>query len=70
MKQRRPFSGRRFLWRLICLALAVILGGMLAITGIFYRFLTQITDDSDAPFLTNGFTVEEMKAFADPRDVN
>lgn len=70
MKQRRPFSAQRLLWKTICLALAVILGGMLAITGIFYRFLSQITDTSDAPFLTNGFTVEEMKSFADPRDVN
>ena len=53
MKQRRPFSAQRLLWKTICLALAVILGGMLAITGIFYRFLSQITDGSDAPFLAN-----------------
>lgn len=70
MKQRKPFSAQRFLWRTVCLALAVILAGMLAMTGIFYRFLSQITDSSDAPFLSGGFTAQELKSFADPSDVN
>lgn len=70
MKQNRPFSAQRFLWKTICLALAVILAGMLAMTGIFYRFLSQITDSSDAPFLSDGFSAQELKSFADPGDVN
>ena len=70
MKQRRPFSPQQFLWKTICLALAVILTGMLAMTGIFYRFLSQVTGGSDAPFLSNGFTAQELTGFVDPGDVN
>ena len=70
MKQRKPVSPQQFLWKTICLALAVILGGMLAMTGIFYRFLSQVTGSGDAPFLSNGFTAQELMSFVDPGDVN
>ena len=33
MKQNKPFSAQLFFWKFICLALAVILTGMLAMTG-------------------------------------
>ena len=70
MKQNRPFSPQRFLWKFICLALAVILTGMLAMTGIFYRFLSRLGSGSDAPFLSGSFSSEEVQSFLDPRDVN
>ena len=70
MKQRKPVSPQQFLWKTICLALAVILGGMLAMTGIFYRFLSQVTGGGNAPFLSNGFTAQELMSFVDPGDVN
>ena len=70
MKQNRPFSPQRFLWKFICLALAVILTGMLAMTGVFYRFLSRLGSGSDAPFLSGGFSGEELQSFLDPGDVN
>lgn len=70
MKQNRPFSPQRFLWKFICLALAVILTGMLAMTGVFYRFLSRLGSGSDAPFLSDGFSGEELQSFLDPGDVN
>jgi len=70
MKQNRPFSAQRFLWKIICLMLAVILTGMLAATGIFYRFLSQMGSGSDAPFLSVGLSGEEVQAFLNPGDVN
>ena len=70
MKQHNPFSFQRFLWRSICLLLALILAGMLAMTGIFYQFLSQLGSGSDAPFLSGGFSGEEVQDFLNPSDVN
>ena len=70
MKRKNPFSAQQFLWKFICLALAVILAGTLALTGIFYRFLSQLTDTGDAPFFSSGFNTQELQSFVDPGDVN
>ena len=76
MKRNNPFSPKRALWKLICLALGVILTGMLAATVGARYLMKQIqytpaeagTDVSGpAAALT---PVEELKQFADPTDVN
>ena len=40
MNEKRPFSPRRALWKLICLLLGLILTAMLATTALF-RYLTE-----------------------------
>ena len=70
MKQNKPFSAQRFFWKFISLALAVILAGMLAMTGVFYRFLSHLGTGSDAPFLSGGFSGSELQSFLNPGDVN
>ena len=70
MKQNRIFSFQRFLWKTVCLALAVILAGMLAMTGVFYQFLSRLGSGGDAPFLSGGFSGAELQSFLNPMDVN
>ncbi len=70
MKHNKPFSAQRFLWKFICLALAVILTGMLAMTGVFYHFLSRLGSGGDAPFLSGGFSGEQLQSFLNPHDIN
>jgi LCP family protein required for cell wall assembly len=69
MKQNRPFSAQRFLWKSISLALAVVLAGMLAMTGIVHHFLSHLGSGSSAPF-SGGFSGSELQSYLNPRDVN
>lgn len=74
MKEKRPFSPRRALWKLICLLLALVLGLMLAATAGF-RYLTAQVHYTAAPpvqevISTAGSPSEAVLDFLDPGDVN
>ncbi len=70
---KKPFSPSRILWKLICLSLALVLGGMLMFTAGFRYLMGHI---SEAPVTPPGLNLEpetmarELKAFLDPRDVD
>ncbi len=74
MKDNKSVSPSRFLWKLLCLCLALILVGMTAFTAGFRYLTAQITSDpSAAPpalRLSADSAAQDLKAFLDPRDVN
>ena len=62
MKEKRPFSPRRILWKLICLLLGLVLVVMITAAAAF-RFLTdQIRVSADS--LPQPSTPESAPSFA------
>lgn len=75
MKEKRPFSPRRILWKLICLLLGLVLVVMITAAAAF-RFLTdQIRVSADSLPQPSTPTIsdspkEAVLEFLDPTDVN
>ena len=71
MKEKRPFSLRRSLWKLICLVLGLTLALMLLLTAGFRYLAEQIRFSAPAETPTVPATVgETVLEFLDPSDVN
>ena len=71
MKEKRPFSLRRSLWKTICLMLGLTLALMLLVTAGFRYLTEQIRFSSPAESPAVPATVgETVLEFLDPTDVN
>lgn len=70
MKQKEPFSPDRFLWKLICLVLALILAAMSIATAGFQYLLNQVQCEPALP--VSGFSSPKqiLLDFMDPSDVD
>lgn len=70
MRQKEPFSPQLFLWKLICLLLALILTAMLVFTGGFGYLLEQIRHAPGEQPQTFSSPGEMLSHFLDAGDIN
>ncbi len=74
MNEKRPFSPRRALWKLICLLLGLILTAMLATTALFRYLTEQIHFTAPVPETSlsslSSSPKEAVLDFLDPGQVN